>query len=299
MKKTILMGLGIIILASLIVNISAAEPLDDYRIQRLNFGHVMKIKNVSTTPLDLIPGENAKLELTIENTAAIEIWDIRTQIYLPDEISFLEDISKKKLARLNSGQSSKLSYNLIISPDAEEGVYEVSVTTDYVDHIGEERQDNDTFGVIIKSIPKFFVKVEESNLRSKGDTGEITLTFVNNDIGDIKFLTIELLESEEYDVISESKEYIGDLDSDDFESTDFKIRLDTKEKEIPLKLNLNYKDALNKDYSQEVEVNLGILTAAEAGEDTRSIWSILFWVIVLGGVGYWIYNKKFKKKSKK
>jgi len=299
MNKTILMSFGIIILASLIMNISAAEPLDNYRVERLNFGHVMKIKNVSTTPSDLIPGQSGNLDLTIENTAAFEILDIRMQINLPEEIFFLEDISKKKLARLSSGQSSKLNYNIIISPEAEEGVYEVVVTTDYVDHVGEERQDNDTFGVIIKSAPKLFIKVEGPTLRSQGDVGEITLTFVNNDIGNIKFLTAGLLESEAYDVISTNKEYIGDLDSDDFESIDFKIRLNTKEKEVPLRLNLDYKDALNKDYSQEIEVNLNILTAKEAGEATRGIWSNLIWVIIIIGIGYWIYKKKIKNKKTK
>lgn len=296
MNKKYLAMFGLIITLSLIVNVTA---LDFEKENRLAFGHVMKIKDISVTPSNLVPGREGILKLSIENTAKFEIRDIRVQINLPDEISFLDDISKRKIAILDSGISQELEYDIIVSSETDEGVYKIPITVDYINFIGDERQDNDSFGIIIKSVPKLFIKAEDSNLYEKGDIGDITLTFVNNDIGNIKFLTIELLESENYNVVSVNKDYIGDLDSDDFESVDFKIRLNTKNKEIPLLLRLNYKDALNQDYTQELDVNLNILTAAERGEKTTNVWSIIFWIIVICGIGYWIYNKKFKKKSKK
>ena len=296
MKKIYLKLFSMILVLSLIFQISA---LDFERENRINFGHVVRIQSLNTIPAEISPGELAILNITLRNSATFEINDIMVQINLPNEINFLNDVSKIKLAKLSSGESNELHFQIIPLPGISEGIYNTGITIDYVNFIGDERQDNDSFGILVKSTPKLFIKAESSNIYGKGDVGEISLTFVNNDVGDIKFLTIELLESDNYAILSTNKEYIGDLDSDDFESVDFKIRLKTKQRKITLPLIIDYRDALNKEYHKEISANLNILTAKEAGKKTTSTLSIIIWLVILGGLGYGVYKKYFKKKKLK
>ena len=56
-------------------------------------------------------------------------------------------------------------------------------------------------------------------------------------------------ESEKYEIVSPAEVYVGNIDSDDYETADFKISLNkVKEKEVILPLSLEYKDANNNEY---------------------------------------------------
>ena len=296
MKREIkILGLlGIIIIFLFVTQVSA---LDKDREDRINFGHVMIIDEIKLVPEYIAPGENGTIIVTIKNNANFELTDVRVKLNLPNEIKFLNSVSKKKLGRIESGEINKLEFNVISLPDAEEGIYNATITVDYLNHIGDERQDSDEFGIlVVKSIPKIFAKVDSTEIYKGNNIGEVTITFVNNNLADLKFLTIELLESEDYKILSANKEYIGDLDSDDFESVDFKLKVDNKEI-IPLKLKLTYMDALNKKYSEEIQIDLNVLSAKEMGISSSSI-PIIILVIILILAGYYFY-KKYKKKKQK
>jgi len=292
--KRLISVIFIIVFLFLVVQISSAS-LDLERQQRLAYGHVMKIENVGTLPSEISPGAPGKLLITIRNTGDFELSDIRVQVTLPSEIAFLNDISKRKIAVLNQGEAENLEFNIITLPEASEGVYTLSIKVDYLNKIGTERQDNDTFAIVVRSTPEIFVKIDDSDLYKGQEIGDVTITFVNNDVADIKFLTVELKESPDYDIISSSKKYIGDLDSDDFESADFRLRLKTEKEVIPLPLDLNYKDSLNNDYSEELIAELNIRSAKELGVKTNGTALTAFVVLVILVVAFFAY-RIYKKK---
>jgi len=290
-----------ILICILFLSLVIAESVSELSIERQNrlvFGHVIVIENVNTSPQNIIPGKVGNLNLQITNTGSTTASDVRLQINLPDELLFFEDISKRKIAKLYAGESQKLSYNIIALPTASEGIYESSITIDYISHIGSERQDNDTFGIIIKSEPKLFSFIESSEIYKGNDIGSITIKFVNNGIADIKFLTVELQDSEEYKILEDNKEYIGDLDSDDFESVSFRVKVDEKKDKIVFPLKISYKDSLNNNYEEQFGVNLEILKAKEAGIDTNGTIIIVLVVFLAAGAGYYYYKKYKKKKAR-
>ena len=263
---------------------SFVSALDYEREYRLNFGHVVRINSVGIEN-NLVASNLKTLNVDIENTANFSIYDIRVEVNLPDEVAFFEDISKRKVARLESGESVRFSYDLIYSSDIAQGIHEARILIDYVNHIGDEKQDNDTFSIILKDSPKFFVQVEDTQVYKKNDIGDVTLKFINNHLADIKFLTVELKNTEDCEVISSNREYIGDLDSDDFETAEFKIK-SKKSKSIPLNILINYKDTYNNEISEQKIVNLPMYSTGSAiayglKKSKNSFINIIFYIIIL------------------
>jgi len=281
----------------LIISFVQVKALDLQREDRIDFGHVMRVRNISIEPGSLAPGDSGILTMKIQNFANFPIYDVRVQLKPPSGISLLNDISTIKIVRLETGESEELKYNVIVLPTTSEGIYEIPYIIDYVNHIGTERQDNDTFSVIVKSIPKVFVRIEDSGIYKGNNLGDITIKFVNNDIADIKFLTVELQDSEDYEIISGNKEYIGDLDSDDFESVTFRLKILNKKKDnIKLPLNIYYKDSLNNDYNDTLEATLNIRTASELGKKNNGTAFVILGIIIIGIVIFYVYKKMKKKK---
>ena len=294
MKK--ILTLSLLIISLLIISVNAqVSPLDETRMDRLNFGHTLIIQNISVG--ELSQGKPAVLKLVLENSADFYLRDIRIDLNLPSGISFVDDVSRKKIADMEAREVRELTFNIVASPDTSEGVYDGSIMTYYLNHMGTERTDNNTFSIIVKSSPELFAKIDNSELYKGNGIGDVTITFVNNGVADIKFLTVELKSSPDYYITSTNKEYIGDLDSDDFESIDFSLKLTSEKDEIILPLNLHYKDALNNDYSQDIELMLKIRTAEELGKKSNTTTWVVIIIIMVIILGFMFYRSRKKKKS--
>lgn len=290
--------LGLFSIFILILVVAQISALDDSKERRIDFGHVMIIDEIRMEPEYIAPGEPGVITVKIRNNANEELTDIRVQLNLPEELKFLNSVSKMKIGRIYSEEIIDLTFNVISMPNADEGMYNATIIVDYLNHIGDERQDSDEFGIlVIKGEPKIFATASSSEVYKGSETGEVTITFVNNNLANLKFLTVEILESEDYKIISVNKEYIGDLDSDDFESVEFRLKVDNN-LVIPLKLKLSYMDALNKEYEEEMIVDFKMVSAAELGISSNGTSRTIIGILILGALGYWYYNKRKKKKKK-
>jgi hypothetical protein len=288
----------ILVILVFLVLVSGINALDQTRQYRLEFGHILDVNEIGTDPMTLSPGKSSILNILIENTGKEFVKDLRVQLEPPDEVAFLNDVSNKKTAQLDSGESKMIEFNIIALPDAEEGIYEALLQFDYVNHIGEERHDNYTISFIVKGSPKMFVKISDSEVYKENKIGDVTITFVNNDVANLKFLTVELMESEDYEIISSNREYIGDLDSDDFESVDFRISVNDKAGDVMLPLTVSYKDSLNEDYSENFTALLKMRSAKELGISEGSSWTWIILLIIILIAGYFGYRKFFIKKKR-
>lgn len=267
--------------------------------QRLSFGHILNIESITITPENVIPGQASLVEISVRNTGKESLFDFRSEIELPDGLSFVETPSKVKISSLSPGQTANLKYNVLAHPSLSDGFYDLNITFDYISHVGTQRTETQKIGIPVRGNLNIFAKIETSEIYNGNDIGEITITFINNDLGDIKFLTVELLDSEDYKIISSPKEYVGDLDSDDFEAVDFRIKLETRKKEINFPVKIDYRDSLNNPYSQEMNVVFNKNTSKELGIDGTSTTGIVIAIVLIGVLGYLYYRKKKGKKKSK
>jgi len=301
MKSPYLIALGLVIILSVFSSVLAVDisVLDTKNENRLSFSHILIINNISTTPLDMIPGNPGALNLLIYNSGDLPAKDIRVKLNLPTEIAFINDVSEKRAAELKPSQQKDFSFDIITLPSTEEGIHKASLTIDYVNAIGEARQDNYSIGIVVKSTPKIFAQIEKSDIYSEKRTGDLTITFTNNDLANIKFLTVELADSENYEIISSNKKYIGDLDSDDFQSVIFTLRVKATARDVNIPLRIYYKDSLNKDYYNEIMLPFQVRTEKELGIENNNYYFVIVGAVLLILVLLYYYREKiFGKKNK-
>ena len=92
-------------------------------------------------------------------------------------------------------------------------------------------------------------------------------------------MNAKLIETSEYSVTSKDEEYIGSVDSDDYETVDFTIECTGNSAD--LKLELEYMDANNVGYTDEEIIPLKIKQAKNGGSYKVGIIIVL----VIVGVG--------------
>lgn len=301
MKKLSFTLFGILSVIIILSIVCAQEDLSIPREIRIKYGHVIEVGNIKTVPEEVVPGDTATLSLDVSNMGTNDLRDIRIRGIMPSQLTFLNDISTRKVSLLPAGESRNLKFNLIALPTASGGVYTANLMVDYINAVADEIHENYTFAMIIGSDPEIFITADTTEIYKKTlpwsrPSGKVTVTFFNNDVSDIKFLTVELKESSDYDIIKASKDYIGDLDSDDYESVDFRIKLKTGKDQIVLPLLITYKDPLNNDYSEEIEAVLKIRTADELGISTNgtALWAFL--IIVIAVIAFFVYRRYKNKK---
>ncbi len=298
-KEVILIGLFFMLL--LVANAFALYVEEDNRI---SFGHALRVKNITVT--DMSPGEGGFIKINLKNNADHAITDIRARLTLPAQVQLLNDVNEIRIAEIKAGDIKEIEYRIISLPTASEGIYGASALINYISHygvnsvnFGDENQDNYSFGIMIKSDPSIFMQLESSEIYQGKNIGDVSFKFVNNGTSDIKFLTVNLIESADYEIISDNKNYIGDLDSDDFQSATFNLKINSKKTSIDIPVSISYRDSMNNPYIKEIHATLNIRSASELGKSNGNyLWIILILIIIAAGVIYYFYQRSKRKKNK-
>ena len=79
----------------------------------------------------------------------------------------------------------------------------------------------------------------------------------------MKFVILNILPSKDYEIIGKDIVYLGNLESDDFESSDFEIFL-KKSGNVDLILELDYKDSFNKEFTKKEVLKLRSYSGIES-----------------------------------
>ncbi len=299
--------LGLIVLSFVVLLVGQVNGLYIEESQTISLGHFMRVKDISMAPENIGPGDYGIINFNIKNNGNGVAEDVRVKLILPSEFKFYNDVDTVKISRLNSLEEKDVGFRIIALPSASEGVYSANLTIDYTSYfavnfanVGNEYQDNFVLGMVIKSEPNIFVEVDDSKIYKENKIGEISFKFVNHEIADVKFLTVELEESEDYEIISKPKEYIGDLDSDDYESVDFRLKVKKSKGEISFPLKIDYKDFMNDDYSDKIIATMTLRSAKELGIEKSNTTMYLVVIVVLGVIGGFVYKryKGYKRKKK-
>ena len=177
----------------------------------------------------------------------------------------------------------------------------IPLTIRYSDALNKNYNRSSIVTLIVGGEPDVSIYIDSSTIYKSKSAGEITVKIVNKGLPDMKFVNVKLSNSSRYRVISPSEVYIGNIDSDDYETADFKLYIErVSDKKITLPLAVEYKDANNKNYKNVVSLELPLYSSSEAKrlgltEGNGSFkWIVLIVLAVGGFFGYRIWKKRRK-----
>lgn len=269
----------------------------------------ISIESVKIEPEQISPGSDGKITVTVKNLAPTSFTDLNLKLYLQTVVgSTLVDLpfapidssAEKRVFRLDPGQTAEFSFNLRAYPDATAKIYKIPFTLEYYDNLGTKKNKSDFIGVTINSRPEVTLTLDKTDINQKKTTGTITLKVINKGLGDIKFLNVILKTSDNYEILSTTDTtYVGNLESDDYQSVDYKIGVKSNAENIIIPVTLQYRDANNKYYEMNVDVPMNVLSAAKAnGSSGSNLGMIIFVIIIIVIIAGFIIYKRTKKNKK-
>ena len=207
----------------------------------------------------------------------------------------------RAVSSIDPKDSVSVDFDLFVDPDAESKIYKVPLRLQYSDLLRKNYSKTLTVALVVGDEPDLSIYVDSSTIYTAGNTGEITVKIVNKGLTNIKFLNVNLDKASGYRLLSADNVYIGNIDSDDYETVDFKLSVeDTASKSLVLPLSIEYKDANNKNYKSKVNLELPLYTSSEARKlglvqsSNSSIFIIVIIVAIVGFFGYRIWRKRKK-----
>lgn len=240
---------------------------------------------ITTKPEKISPGSKAKIFIDLQNGATYAMKDVVIKLNFSDTVPIapISSTSEKSIKLLNPSESKQVDFDVIALPGATPNVYRLPITITFDDELGTENTKRDYVGLIITSDPEYDLGIEDSSL-IKGVTSKATISISNIGPSNIKYLTLEVVSTKEYLPIKQTKEYIGNLEPDDFETAEFSI-YPKKSGEVNLNIKLKYKDDLNQPVEELKELKVQVYSQREAKRfgliKKSGLSTLIFYILVI------------------
>jgi hypothetical protein len=269
----------------------------------------ISIESVKINPEQISPGSDGTVTITVKNIAPNSFTDLSLKLYLQSVVgSTIVDLpfapvdssSEKRIYRLDPGQEAEFKYDLVAYPDAESKIYKIPFILEYYDNLGAKKNKTDFIGITVNSNPEISTILDRTDITNDKLAGTVTFKVINKGLGDIKFLNIILQNSEDYEILSESAvNYIGNLESDDYQTIDYKISLHKDASDVSVPIKLEYRDATNKYYETTQKISLHVVDSGKLDKVNGGGTSIMIIVIIIIiAIAAWVVYKKTRKNKK-
>lgn len=248
----------------------------------------LTIDSVKTEPEELLPGRVGYIKMGLTNYAKFTMRNLWLTLDTDDmPFSGFESSNERFIAKIDPGETIYETFKIIVDGDAESKIHNTPVVLEYQDDIGTEYTRDVEIGIVVNERPKYLMNIEESTVLYEDQTGEVVFSISNTGTADINFAILELLPATngEYEVISAPKVYVGNLESDDFETIDYKIHINgVKEDAVPFNLVMTYKDNFNNQYEDDHQLLFKIYSKRKAGKyglaEVTGIGGYIFYLMI-------------------
>jgi hypothetical protein len=278
------------------------EP-PEFKIKVQTHDAILSVDEVKTSIGNQFkPGKGNNMSIRLSNKADSVLKDIKIKLEL-DDAPFIPvgSSNEKSIAQLQSKGVYDVIFNIMAVPEAESGAYKVPLIVSYSDELGKNYSARNIVGMIVGSSPDISLSLDSTEIYQSGNSGEIVLKIVNKGVTDIKFVNLKLLESNGIRLISNDAAYLGNIDSDDFETADFMIFAEkTREKKLDIPFILEYKDANNNEFIENHVIQINMYSSSEAkkfGLKKENGYIGIFIIILIIIIGLFYYKQHKKKKK--
>lgn len=265
----------------------------------------VSITDVSSFPQETAPGETVNIVIEIKNIFEDDVYNINVKLDLSEEnVPFApyQSSSEKFLDELKDGEEEDFKFKLIVLPEASSGIYKIPVEITYEDGEGNISSKRELISLTVNSYPELRISLEDSKALIRGRENVFSIKIINSGLSDVKFVYLTVIDVTGIRFLSEKEQYIGDVDSDDFDSVGYDVYIAENAKSlINFKVILKFRDATNKEFIETETVMLRTYSLKQAQslgliKKTNYTWYVLIVFIVLI---YMIRRTLKKRKSKK
>jgi len=269
---------------------------------------ILQISNVESIPIIFEPNKIGTLILTLNNLASVTLKDITVKLEIEDEnIPFapINETNENRIQIIESGNEKNVTFNLIALSNAIAGTYKIPVTITYFDMLGKKYTKNVIIGLQIRTQPDLLVIHDQTTIVKNNAKNTIPILIVNRGKSKITFVTVELLEPHNgFILLGPNIYYIGGINSDDSETAEYEIFVNTSSKQITIPVKIIYKDELENHYELIENVKVNVFDKEDAikyGYEKPVATDPL--IVAIGGIIllYIVYKfiwQKFKKKRR-
>ena len=246
------------------------------------------LKDYYTNPEVIYPGDGVSLNLELSCTGA-SAYDVKSTL-LFDPLTGVSSLSPSLVASgdLGPGEAVEVSYNLLLDGSLRAGQYPASLTVSYLDSDGIPKNLMESVTLRVRGIVDFTLINDEAETVSTGEVSSFEADLLLIGTESVQFVAIEVVDDEVFDTVSGGSEYIGAVDPDSPIPFDlnFVVDEDTEPGEYTLKLKVTYKDDLNQDNEDTVELSVYVGEPSSEPQSTQgSTGGFWGWLRRLLGLG--------------
>ncbi|MFC1697727.1 COG1361 S-layer family protein [Nanoarchaeota archaeon] len=288
----------------------------------------VSVESVETMPEQISPGDRAEVNIKIKNVADSVMKDVTFKLDLAMTtlsslfsttsttasttaadsifdlipIAPLDSTTEKKIQQIMPGETVNLEFNVIAYPDAESRVYKVPIQITYFDELENSYTKNDIVSLVVGAMPEIIVDLESSEIFEDDSKGNIVVKFINKGLTDIKFLIVTLEDNGDYETLSTNDVYIGNVDSDDYETAEYDIYVkSTSKSEITIPIKYSYRNTDNLLFEESVDLSIKLFddkTALKLGykqPDKTMQYALILAIILIAYVIYRVVKSRSRK----
>jgi hypothetical protein len=243
------------------------------------------------------PGETTSVDLELKNNLDEDVEDVSFNL-LFDGVPFISiGGSEKSYDEFDDGKTRIFGINIKSAQNIQPGDYSIPYILIYTDKDGKDFEKKGSIGIVVSAKTELDFDVElEKNV--VGEQGTLTFKIVNEGFGDVKFVSVRIV-PEGFMVIGSESDYIGNIDSDDFETASFDVVFEDENASVLVLVT--YKDFDNIDrveniqrdltvYSKEDGIRLGIIERNN---------TFIYVILVLTVIVLWFVYRALKKRMRK
>ena len=226
---------------------------------------VLAVSSVTTTPEKAQAGEEVQMDVTLENKADTYLRDVMVKLDTRGS-SFAPVGSplEHTMKLFPLGAKQKITFRLAVDSSAASMIHQLPLEVFYTDPEGTAYARNLTVGVPVYNAPRYLLNLEESEVQQIHKKGKIVISFSNIGVDDLNFVRVKLLPSDDFELLSAPLNYMGDLESDDFQTAEYTIYTKSDAQSIKLPVEVSFTDEYNVQRTEEHELDLRLYTPEEA-----------------------------------
>jgi hypothetical protein len=215
------------------------------------------IKSVIVDPV--APGGQGTIRIEVENTLNTDKEDVSISLKFTETPFIPVGKSQETAEEIDEGDEEDFVFRIRTDIDTNPGNYEIPYILEYEDD-GDEKTREGTIGIQVQAEPELTFSASTEN-PVVGRQGQVTLRIINKGLFDARFVTVKVL-PEGYTLLSESEAYIGEVESDDFETENFNVVFGKTNPNF--RAVVSYRNFDNEEVLQQVDIPLTVYTQERA-----------------------------------